>query len=127
MKFIALPNVPAPLGHYSPGVQVGGLLFISGQLPIDAATGKFVAGTIEEEALRTLNNMRAVVEAAGGKLTDIAKVTIYVADVADWPKVNAVYAQFFGTHKPARAVIPCGGLHYGAKLEIEGVAELSRK
>ena len=124
MKFISIPHAPTPAGHYSPGVRVGDLLYVSGQLPFDPLTGERTEGAVEAQALRTLLNVRAVVEAAGGKLTDVAKVTVYITDIADWPRVNAVYAEFFGNHRPARAVIPCGALHYGAKIEIEAVAWL---
>lgn len=126
MKRIVTTSAPTPAGHYSQAIVAGGMLFVSGQLPFDPVTGKLAAGPIEDEARLALANLRAVVEAAGCSLTDIAKVSLYVSDITVWPRVNRVYAEFFGDHRPARAVIPCGPLHYGAQIEIEAVAEVRR-
>lgn len=122
MKFITTDKAPAPGGHYSQAVEAGGFLFVSGQLPLDPATGKLVSGSVEDEARSALANLRHTLEAGGCVLSDVAKVTVYISDVAYWPNVNRVYAEFFGNHRPARAVVPCGALHYGAKIEIDAIA-----
>lgn len=113
-----------PRGHYSPGWQVGNMLFISGQLPIAKGTVPDASMTFEAQARLVLANIRTVVETAGGQLTDIAKVNVYVTDVALWPEFNRIYADVFGEHKPARAVVPVPALNYGMKLEVEAVAVL---
>ena len=123
MKTISTSHAPAPAGHYSQAVLTGGLLFVSGQLPVDPQTRKLVSASIEEETIRTLTNVRHIVEAAGVSITDVVKVTIYVADIADWPRINEAYAGFFGDHRPARVVVPVGPLHHGARIEVEAVAE----
>ncbi len=122
MKSIVTDRAPSPAGHYSQGILANGFLFVSGQLPIDPASRALVRGTIEEEAVRTLTNVKEIVEAAGAALDDIVKVTIYVPDIELWPEINTAYAGFFGEHRPARAVVPVGPLHYGARIEVEAIA-----
>ena len=124
MNTISTKSAPSPAGHYSQAIAANGFLFVSGQLPIDPGTRKPVHGTVEEETGRTLANVREIVEAGGASLTDIVKVTIYVPDIEFWPRINAAYAAFFRDHRPARAVVPVGPLHYGAQVEIEAVAVL---
>jgi 2-iminobutanoate/2-iminopropanoate deaminase len=121
-RTIYTADAPKPAGHYSQGIVENGWLFVSGQLPIDPASGQFVPGTIEEQTRRVLDNMAAVVIAAGGSLRDIAKVTLYFSDIAYWPAINAVYAEFFGDHKPARSAVPTQKLHYGADVEADAIA-----
>ena len=123
-RSISTADAPKPGGHYSQGVVESGWLFVSGQLPIDPATGKFVPGTIEQQTRLVLDNMAAVVRAAGGELRDVVKVTLYFSDIAYWSAINAVYAEFFGDHKPARSAVPTQKLHYGAEVEIEAIAFL---
>ncbi|NNE35232.1 MAG: RidA family protein [Rhodothermales bacterium] len=122
MRIVSTNDAPSPAGHYSQGVQSRGLLFVSGQLPVDPQTRKLVNASIEEETIRTLTNVRQIVEASGSTLQDIVKVTIYVTDIEHWPRINEAYADFFGEHRPARAVVPVGPLHHGARIEIEAVA-----
>jgi len=114
-----------PRGHYSPGYQVGNLLFVSGQLPLRKGEAPDPGMPFEAQARLVLENVLSVVQAAGGQLTDIAKVNVYVTDVALWPEFNRVYASVFGEHKPARAVVPVPALNYGMKLEVEAVASLA--
>ena len=109
-------------GHYSQATEFNNLIFVSGQLAIDPATGEKNLGTIEEQTLQTLENVKAIVEAAGGSLDSILKMTLYVSDISLWGQVNEVYTQFFGAHKPARAVVPTRELHYGFLIEIEAIA-----
>ncbi|MFN7120183.1 MAG: RidA family protein [Saprospiraceae bacterium] len=121
LQFVETPNAPLPAGHYSQATIANGLIFVAGQLPITPNREK-VLGSIEEQTLQTLENVRAIVEAAGSDLAHVAKVTIYIADIELWDGVNQVYTQFFGSHKPARAIVPVKDLHYGFKIEIEAVA-----
>jgi 2-iminobutanoate/2-iminopropanoate deaminase len=116
------PKAPAPAGHYSQATVHDGTVYVSGQLPIDPATGAKKLGRIEEQAEQALRNLAAILEAAGSDLAHVLKVTVYLADIGQWEAVNAVYARFFGDHKPARAVVPTGVLHHGFLIEIEAVA-----
>ena len=122
MKIINTSKAPAPAGHYSQGIMQGNMLFVSGQLPIDPETGKHQLGAIEDQALLAFKNMEAIVLEAGLQLTDIVKTTVYISNIELWPSVNGVYAEFFGDHKPARAIVPSRELHHGAKVEIEAIA-----
>ncbi len=122
MRSIETPLAPKPAGHYSQGIVHGGLLYIAGQLPIDPATGAQIHGSIEEQTQCVLANVDGVLKGAGSSRDRVLKVTVYVTDISLWPRVNAVYAQFFGTHKPARAVVPTPPLHHGFLIEIEAVA-----
>ena len=115
-------EAPLPAGHYNQGIAYKGLVFVSGQLPLDPQTGKMVDGGIEEQVKQTVKNVRAILIASGSDLGMVLKTTIYIPDIKYWPDVNRVYAELFGAHKPARAVIPCGPLHYGALLEMEVIA-----
>ena len=111
-------------GHYSPGVIAGGMLYISGQLPIDPGTGKIAEGGIREQTQQALANVGRILEAAGCSRGDVVMCHVYISNMANWDAVNEVYAEFFGGHKPARAVVPTRELHHGALVEIEAVAEV---
>ena len=111
-------------GHYSPGVVSNGILFISGQLSLDPDTRKVAEGGIEAHLRQALKNMNRVLEAAGLSRGNVVQCRLYVADIEHWDKVNEVYAEYFGDHKPARIVLPVGKLHFGCLVEIEAVAEL---
>jgi len=125
MDFIHTSNAPEPAGHYSQAVVYGGLVYVSGQLPVDPRTGEKRVGTIEEQAEQVLRNLRAILVAAGSDLDRVLKTTVYISDIGLWARVNAVYARHFGDHRPARAVVPVKELHYGFQIEIEAVAVLS--
>ena len=122
IKTVTTNKAPKPGGHYSQGVVYNGLVFVSGQLSIDPATGDKMLGSIEEQTEQALTNVVEIVKAAGSSLERILKVTIYVSDINLWGAVNEVYARFMGSHRPARAVIPTRDLHYGFLIEIEAVA-----
>ena len=122
LRVISTPNAPQPLGPYSQGIVYGKTLYVSGQLPIDPKTGEKRLGTIEEQARQTLENIKAIVVAAGSDLTRVTKVTVYISDLSLGGRFNAVYAEFFGDHRPARAVVPSKELHFGFLLEIDAVA-----
>ena len=122
MKMISTPDAPAPAGHYSQAVVHGDLVFVSGQLAVDAATGRKFAGTVEEQTKIALENVAAILRAAGSDIDRVLKTTVYISDIELWGRVNEVYAEFFGDHRPARAVVPTRDLHFGFKVEIEAVA-----
>lgn len=113
---------PAAVGPYSQAIAVGDLVFCSGQIGIDPATGALVDGGVEAEAERALRNLAAVLDAAGLGLADVAKATIFLADIADFGVVNAVYARFMPDPPPARTTVAVAGLPRGARVEIEAIA-----
>ena len=121
MKPISPPNTPPPAGHYSPGIVHNGFVFVSGQLPVVPGQAERRVGSIEEQTEQTLRNVGAVLEAAGSSLGKTVQMTIYISDMELWGRVNAAYAKVMGDHKPARAVVPVGPLHYGYQIEIQAV------
>jgi 2-iminobutanoate/2-iminopropanoate deaminase len=108
--------------HYSPAVVHDGIVYVSGQLPMDPDKGVPVEGGIEAQARATLQSLSEVLLAAGSSKEKVLRTTAYIPDVALWGKVNEVYVEFFGTHKPARTVVPTTRLHYGCMIEIDAVA-----
>lgn len=124
MKFISITGAKPNPGHYSPAVQKGNLLFISGQLPVDPFTGEGVSGDITAETKKVLKNVDLILKEAGATKEDIIKTTIYVSDISLWDTVNDLYKEYFGDHKPARAVVPAKELHYGYSVELEAIAYL---
>ena len=123
-QVILSPNAPAPVGPYSQGIRVGGLVFVAGQLPIDPATGAMPADIAEQTRL-ALANVRAVVGAAGGSLADVVKTTVFLTDLGDFGAMNAVYATFFAEQPPARACVEVARLPKGARVEIEAIAAIA--
>ena len=125
MKEIRSGAAPEPVGPYSQAVAVepGGLVFLSGQIPLDPATGTLVEGEIEDQTRRVLANLRAVLEAAGLSFDHVVRTTIYLTDLSHFPRVNAVYADHF-THEPppARATVQVAALPLGAQIEIDAIA-----
>ena len=119
---IQTPNAPSPAGHYSQAVVYNGIVYVAGQLSIDPKTGERKIGTIEEQTELALSNVSEILKAANSDLSRVLKMTVYVADINQWGAVNTVYARVMGDHRPARAVIPTGELHYGFLIEIEAVA-----
>lgn len=126
MKKIYTEKAPKPAGHYSQAVVVDNLVFVSGQLPIDPATGQKKTGSIEEQAEQSLNNVAEILKAAGSDLGSVIKTTVYISDMELWGRANTVYADFFGQHRPARAVVPTRELHHGFMIEIEAVAYVGK-
>ena len=122
IKRINTPNAPKAAGHYSQATVYNGLVFVSGQLAIDPATGEKKLGSIEEQTEQALANVNAILKAAGSDWDRVLKVNISIADIELWEAVNKVYARVLGENRPARAVIPCGELHYGFLIEIEAIA-----
>ncbi|MFC1903438.1 RidA family protein [Chloroflexota bacterium] len=126
MVIISTPNAPRPAGHYSQAVVHKDLVYVSGQVPIDPKTGEKRTGSIEEQAEQVLKNLAEILKAAGSNLNQVIKTTVYVSDIGLWDRVNAVYAKFFGEHRPARAVVPTRDLHFGFQVEIEAIAVVSQ-
>ncbi len=122
MQIIFTQNAPSPAGHYSQAVVHNGLVYISGQLPLipNHDTKKFE--TIEEQTLQVLNNINEILIAAGSDKNHVLKITIYIADISLWSKVNQVYSDFFGDHKPARTIVPSSELHYRFSIEMDVIA-----
>lgn len=120
---IATDGAPAAIGPYSQAVACGGLIFTSGQLPLDPATGAFPSDDIAEQTRQSLSNIRAVLEAAGSGMDKVIKTTVFLKDMGDFGKMNAVYGGFFTEGQyPARSAVEVAALPMGAKIEIEAVA-----
>ena len=115
-------GAPAAIGPYSQAVRAGGLLFCSGQIPLDPSTGKLVDGGIEAQTERVLGNLEAVITAGGGTLSSVVKTTVYLTDLGDFPAMNAVYGKFFPRNPPARATVGVAKLPAGARVEIDAIA-----
>lgn len=121
VEIITSPNAPAAIGPYSHGTKCGNFIFTSGQCPFYPGTGE-VERDVKKATALALSNVLAVVEAGGGKLTDIAKVEIFVKDLANFGTINEVYADFFGEHKPARYCVQAAALPKDVELEIAATA-----
>ena len=119
---IETTKAPAAIGPYSQAVCAGGLVFLSGQIPLDPATGEIVAGGIEAQAHQVMRNLRAVLQAAGLDYNALVRTTIYLIDLGDFAVVNRIYGECFGAVPPARATVQVAALPKGALIEIDGVA-----
>ena len=122
MTLINTPDAAPPGGHYSQAVVHGQTAYLAGILPVLPNGEKLSDASIEVQTKAVLANLRAILAAAGSSPAQVVHVRIYLTDIAEWGTINALYADFFGTHKPARAVVPVPILHYGFKLELEAVA-----
>jgi 2-iminobutanoate/2-iminopropanoate deaminase len=123
-QVISTPNAPAAIGPYSQAVRVGNLVFVSGQIPLDPATGQLVGGDIGVQTEQVLDNLAAILEAAGSSLAQVVKATVYLRDLGEFGRMNEVYAKFFGENPPARATVQVARLPREAALEIDVVAEV---
>ena len=121
-EIISTKNAPSVLGPYSQAVRAEGFLFISGQLPIDPSTGKLVEGDVGEQTRRMLENIKAILEAAGSSLDRVVKVSVYIRDMEDFPAMNGIYGQYFTESFPARCCVQVAKLAINARVEIEAVA-----
>ena len=119
---IQTDKAPAAVGPYSQAIRASGLVFTSGQIPLDPATGSLIQGGIREQARQSMENLGAVLEAAGTDFSRVVKATIYLADIQDFAAVNEVYASFFPSEPPARSAFQVAALPLGARVEIEMVA-----
>ena len=122
---ITTDEATAPGGHYSQAVECHNLIFVSGQLGFKPGTSQPIAVSVEEQTRNCLLNVEQILLAANSSLNDVVKTTIYISDVKLWPTVNAIYAERFGEHKPARAIVPCNKMHHGFDVEIEAIATRS--
>ena len=123
MNAISTTNAPAAIGPYSQAIKVGELVFVSGQLPIDPATGAFAEGGIKELTRQSLTNMKAILEEAGTSMANVVKTTVFLADMNDFAAMNEVYAEFFAAPFPARSAVAVKTLPKGALVEIEYIAQ----
>ena len=121
---ISTPHAPAAIGPYSQAIRADGYLFCSGQLGLDPSTGEFVAGDVAAQTEQSLRNLGAVLEAAGLTFRDVVKTTIFLADIADFATVNAVYGRFVTDPPPARSTVAVAALPKGGRVEIEAIARL---
>lgn len=119
-----IPSVPAAVGPYSQAVQHGGFLFCSGQIPVNPSSGKIDAPDVEGQTRQVLANITALLSSQGLALSSVVKATVFLADMADFPKVNPLYAEAFGDHKPARSTVQVAALPLGSLVEIEVMAAL---
>lgn len=123
-ELVDAPGAPKAIGPYSHAARVGNLLFCSGQIPLDPETMQLVPGGIEEQTRRVLANIASVLSSQGAGFANVAKTTIFLANLADFPVVNGLYAEAMGSHRPARSTVQVAGLPLGSLIEIEVVAEL---
>jgi 2-iminobutanoate/2-iminopropanoate deaminase len=121
MRIVNTDQAPAPGGHYSQAVIHDGWIFVSGQLPVHPEEGP-VQGGLDAQTEQVLQNILSIVESAGGSKNHILRTTVYISDISLWDRVNAVYARFFGNHRPARSVVPVRPLHYGFPVEMDAIA-----
>ena len=121
---IATSNAPAAIGPYSQAIRSSGLLFVSGQIPIDPAKGQLVEGDIAVQTERVLQNVAAILAAAGSSLQRVVKTTVYLHDLNEFAKMNEVYARFFGERPPARATVQVARLPRDVSVEIDAIAEV---
>lgn len=121
-KAIHTDKAPAAIGPYSQGVKAGDLIFVSGQLPVDPATGAFAGEDIESQTRQSLENLKSILEAGGSGLNQVIKTNVYLADMGDFAAMNGIYAQYFSEPFPARAAVEVARLPKDARVEIECVA-----
>jgi 2-iminobutanoate/2-iminopropanoate deaminase len=126
MREITTANAPRPSGHYAQAIEHRGIVYISGQLPIDPENKSRKIGTIEEQTEQALANLEAILKSAGSGKDRVLKVTVYISDISLWDRVNAVYSRFFGNHFPARSIVPSRELHFGYHIEIDAMAAVKK-
>lgn len=117
-------RVPKPGGHYAQAVSFGNMLFVSGQLGVLPHTPSPEQVPVKEQVRHALEAIERIISEVSADRTRVLKCTVYVTDIADWDEANGAYSEFFGNHRPARAVVPCANLHFGAKVEIDAIVGL---
>ena len=122
LELLSTNKAPAAVGPYSQGVKSSDIIFTSGQLPIDPETGELLKGDIQEQTKMCLENVKAVLEAAGATLEDVVKITAFVTDMDQFSLINETYGEYFSKHKPARSLVEVSKLPLGGEIEIEAVA-----
>jgi len=123
-KIFLTDKAPKPVGPYSQAVIHNGLMYVSGQVPLDPQTGELVRGTIEDETEAVLNNLRSIVEEAGATMEDVLRVSCYLADMEDFPRFNAVYAKYFTINPPARSTFQAARLPLDVQVEVDAIVAL---
>jgi len=126
LRTVHTDNAPAAIGPYSQGVIANGFLFTAGQIALDPATGQVVEGDVVAQAERVLRNLEAILKQAGATWADVVKTTVFLQDMADFPRVNEVYARAFGEARPARSTVQVAGLPRGVLVEIEAIAVVGK-
>jgi 2-iminobutanoate/2-iminopropanoate deaminase len=121
-EIVSTDNAPGAIGPYSQAIRANGMVFCSGQIPIDPATGEFVSEVVSEQTEQVLKNLSEVLEAAGTSLNNVVKTSVFLADMSDFAEMNEVYGKYFSDNKPARATVAAAGLPRGAKVEIDCIA-----
>jgi 2-iminobutanoate/2-iminopropanoate deaminase len=124
MEYVATPDAPKAIGPYSQAVKAGGIVYTSGQIALDPATGNLVEGSFEEQVHRVFKNLEAVLKEAGSSFDRVLKATVYVTDLANFGTLNTIYAEYFGDHKPARTTIQAAALPKGGQVEIDLIAQI---
>jgi 2-iminobutanoate/2-iminopropanoate deaminase len=122
LKIVSSLGAPTARGHYSQAIVHGGMVYVAGQLPIVPGEPERQLTRFEDQARRVIDNVAAILAEAGSGLDLVVKATVYIADVAQWPAFNVIYAERMGSHKPARTVVPVGTLHYGYLVEMDVIA-----
>ncbi|MBI1387270.1 MAG: deaminase [bacterium] len=125
-KLIVPETGPKAVGPYSPAVEANGFLFVSGQIPLDPASGELVLDSFEAQVRRTLENLKSVIEVGGASLKDVVKVGIFMTDIARFGDLNAIYEEYFGESRPARATVQVAALPKGVEVEMDAVAVIPR-
>ena len=121
-EVIETPEAPSPIGPYSQAIRANGFIFVSGQIPIDPATGAVVAGEIAAQTQQVMNNLAAILAAAGSGLNQIVKTTVFLTNLGDFPRFNQVYGEFLGDAKPARATVQVARLPKEVLLQVDAIA-----
>jgi len=124
IEYVYTDRAPKPIGPYSQAVKAGCFLFVSGQIPLDPSTGEPVSGDFKEKVRRALENLKAIVEAAGGSLDRVVKVAVFIRDISKFQEFNEVYAQYFKDRRPARSVVEVSALPRNSEVEIEAIVYL---
>jgi len=124
MDFIATNDAPHAIGPYSQAIRSGNLLFLSGQIPLDPKSGNLIDGDFAAQSRRVFENLRAVLRAAGAEFKHVTRATVYLTDLGNFQTLNSIYAEYFGSHKPARSTVGVAALPRGAQVEIDLIAML---
>jgi 2-iminobutanoate/2-iminopropanoate deaminase len=125
MKIVSTPHAPAAIGPYSQAVVSNGFAFLSGQIPLDPATGKLIEGDVGAQTERVLENLKAVLESCGSSLNKVVKTTVYLKDISEFARMNEVYARYFPANPPARATVEVSRLPRDVRVEIDCIAAVS--
>ena len=123
-EVVKTDSAPSAIGPYSQGIRAAGLLFVSGQIPLDPATGEMVSGDIAAQVRRVLENLKGILQAGGSGLDRVLRITVYLSDLGEFPQMNEVYREYFADRPPARSTIGVAALPRGARVEIDAIALL---